>query len=266
MACVLPVLPWIEWFSFCMMHALAANTRGTHGQEVSNVCPSGRKQNLGMFRKRTNAELRMVVLSTAAGHAVAADELLGLANCLLVHGLEVGHAQLDVRDQGVAAVPGEVLAHNNAQHFQTVGVGRHGVGRNDPAARAQLMGQGEFVKHALLVFVVGGSCRVRQAEGNKRQAFAGLLGHDHKAKLLEGVREVVSSARKVGHDSTVAVLAQADELVVLADNLRRAFTEVEGERRLVGAQVVDVEDQLLRQEVGGPPHDPTDTRVDKTVL
>jgi hypothetical protein len=38
------------------------------------------------------------------------------------------------------------------------------------------------------------------------------------------------------------MLAEADQLVVLADDLRGAFGEVEREGGLVGAEVVDVED------------------------
>jgi hypothetical protein len=62
------------------------------------------------------------------------------------------------------------------------------------------------------------------------------------------------------------VLAEPDELVVLTDDLRGALGEVEGEGGLVRAEVVDVEDELLGEELGRAPDYPADTGVDKSVL
>jgi hypothetical protein len=55
------------------------------------------------------------------------------------------------------------------------------------------------------------------------------------------------------HDGAVALLAQADQLVVLADNLGGPAGEVESERGLVGAKVIYVEDQLLREVLWASP-------------
>jgi len=44
------------------------------------------------------------------------------------------------------------------------------------------------------------------------------------------------------------------------------FGEVEGEGGLVGAEVVDVEDELLRQVLLGPPDAPPDAGVDQAIL
>lgn len=52
------------------------------------------------------------------------------------------------------------------------------------------------------------------------------------------------------------MLSETDQLVVLADDLRSAFGEVEGERSLVGAEVVDVEDEFFGEVFGGAPDDP----------
>jgi len=46
------------------------------------------------------------------------------------------------------------------------------------------------------------------------------------------------------HDAAVAGLAQADQLVVLSDDLASAAGEVQREGGLVGAEVVDVEDEF----------------------
>jgi hypothetical protein len=60
--------------------------------------------------------------------------------------------------------------------------------------------------------------------------------------------------------------AVADELVVLRDDLAGALGEVERERGLVGAEVVDVEDEFLRQVLLAAPDAPADAGVDEAVL
>lgn len=55
--------------------------------------------------------------------------------------------------------------------------------------------------------------------------------------------------------------AEADELVVLTDDLGGAFGEVESERRLVCTEVVNVEDELLGEVFGFTPDDPAYTGV-----
>ena len=62
---------------------------------------------------------------------------------------------------------------------------------------------------------------------------------------------------RLQHDGAVAVLAEADELVVLADDLATRPGEVEREGGLVGAEVVDVEDRALWAGLWvEPPDDP----------
>jgi hypothetical protein len=46
------------------------------------------------------------------------------------------------------------------------------------------------------------------------------------------------------------VSAEADELVVLPDDVRCALGEVEGEGCLFGAEVVDVEDEFFGEVLG----------------
>jgi hypothetical protein len=104
-----------------------------------------------------------------------------------------------------------------------------------------------------------------QAESYEREAFSVAFGHDDEAELGEGLGEVVCCAGEVGHDGAVAVLAEADELVVLADDLGGAFGEVEGEGGLVCAQVVDVEDEFFGEVFGAAPDDPAYAWVDEAV-
>jgi hypothetical protein len=61
------------------------------------------------------------------------------------------------------------------------------------------------------------------------------------------------------------MLAEADQLVVLADDLGGAFGEVEREGGLVCAKIVDVEDEFFREVFGATPDDPAYTWVDEAV-
>lgn len=78
----------------------------------------------------------MVVLRVGAVDRVLADVLLLRLDGVAVQLLEQALAQLDVAQQGVAAVLGEVLADHDAQHLEVLRVRRHRVRRDDPAAGA----------------------------------------------------------------------------------------------------------------------------------
>lgn len=125
-----------------------------------------------------------------------------------------------------------------------------------------MMSEGELVVVALLTALVGGL----EAECHEGQALAGALGHDDEAVALEDLGQVVGGAGEVAHDGLVALLAEADELVVLADDLGGALGEVEGEGGLLGAEVVDVEDEVLGEVLVGAPDDPANTGVDEAIL
>ena len=62
------------------------------------------------------------------------------------------------------------------------------------------------------------------------------------------------------------MLSEPDELVVLPNDLTSAFAEVEGEGSLIGAEVVNVEDELLGEVLGATPDDPADTGINEAVL
>jgi hypothetical protein len=61
------------------------------------------------------------------------------------------------------------------------------------------------------------------------------------------------------------VLSEADELVVLANDLGSTLGEIESEGGLVGTEVIDVEDELLGEVFRGTPDDPAYTWVDEAV-
>jgi hypothetical protein len=125
-----------------------------------------------------------------------------------------------------------------------------------------MMSEGELVVMTLLAAFVGGL----EAECHEGQALAGALGHDDEAVALEDLGQVVGGAGEVAHDGLVALLAEADELVVLADDLGGALGEVEGEGGLLGAEVVDVEDEVLGEVLVRAPDDPANTGVDEAIL
>jgi hypothetical protein len=66
--------------------------------------------------------------------------LLLVLDLLGVHGIESLECELEVCDQGVAAGLGEVFTDDHAHELHFVGVRGHGVGGNDPAALAELVG------------------------------------------------------------------------------------------------------------------------------
>ena len=199
----------------------------------------------------------MAMLRLMAVADMLLDVLLALLDLLLVHFIEEPQTQFDIREQLVAPTLAEILAHHYPQHLQVVGVRRHGVRRDDPSALAELMREGEFVE----VFVRG----FVKTECDEWEPIAGFPRHDDEPELFQGVGEVVGGARQVGHDAAVAVLAEADQLVVLADDLGGALGEVEGEGGLVCAEVVDIEDKLLGEVFWGAPDDPAYAGVDEAV-
>ena len=111
----------------------------------------------------------------------------------------------------------------------------------------------EFIEVVLVLGV--------EPKRHKRQTFTPLLAHDQETEVLEGGSKVIGCTGKIEHDGAITVLAKTNHLVVLANNLGGAFGEVEGERGLVGAKVVDVEDQFFRKVFGRAPDDPADTGI-----
>lgn len=203
-----------------------------------------------------------ILLALAVRRNVVPDKSLLSLDRILVDILQQSHAELDVVDEHVASALGKVLAHNHTQHLEPLGMRRHCVRGHDPAPGAQVVRQRKLV--IMTVFTALGG--VLEAKGHEGQALAATLGHDDEAVVLEDVGEVVGGAGQVAHDGLVAPLAEADELVVLADDLGGALGEVEREGGLLGAEVVDVEDEVLGEVFVRTPDDPADAGVDEAVL
>ena len=58
------------------------------------------------------------------------------------------------------------------------------------------------------------------------------------------------------------MLPKTDHLVILTNDLRGAFGEVEGEGGLISTEVVNVEDELFGEVFRGTPDDPANAGVD----
>lgn len=125
------------------------------------------------------------------------------------------------------------------------------------------MRQGELIK---LLFLRLPLLFAGEAEGHERQALAVSFRHDDESKLAELVGEVVCRLGEVTHDVTVAGLAESDELIVLPNDLGRALGEVEREGSLLGAEVVDVENQVFREVFGRAPDYPAHAGIYETIL
>lgn len=182
------------------------------------------------------------------------DLLLVAFEVGLVHGLEDLEGQFDVLNQAVTAGLGEIFTHDDTHQLERFAVRSHGVGGNNPAALTELVGNSELIENMVLGRV--------EAESHQGQTLSTAFAHDDEAEFLQLGSQVISSAGQVDHDGAVAMLAQADHLVVLADDLGSSLGEVEGETGLVGTEVVDVEDKFLGQVFGGSPNNPANTGVD----
>jgi len=213
---------------------------------------------LALQRVLLISEVLVHLLMTASGGAVLLDLLLVLLDLLFIHLAQSLHGQFYVTYERVTSTVREVLANNNTHHLQTLRVGSHGVCRNDPTTLSELMCDGELIKLVAVIWV--------ETEGNQRETIATSLRHELEAHLLNRGSQIVSGFGQVEHDGAVAVLAQADQLVVLAQDLGSTTREVESKRSLISTEVVDVEDELGRQVLGVTPDAPTNTGVDKTVL
>lgn len=136
-------------------------------------------------------------------------------------------------------------------------MGGHSVCWHNPRALAQLVSKCE-----LIVVLVGLGV---EPESDEWETLSALLGHDYETQLLERVGEIIGCTSEVSHDGTVTMLAKTDELVILTNDLGCTLGEVKGKGCLIGAQVVDIEDELLWEELRFSPDDPAHTGVDEPI-
>lgn len=68
-----------------------------------------------------------------------------------------------------------------------------------------------------------------QTERHQWQAIASSFAHHDESQLLQVGCQVICCACQVHHNTAIALFAEPDHLVVLADDLRSTFGEVERE-------------------------------------
>jgi len=199
-----------------------------------------RLSSLTLERVRLALVLWVRFVGLAGTGAVLLDELVVFCNSLLIELVKSANCELDIGDKAIATTLAEVLADDYAHEFQGFGMRSHGVSRNDPATFAEIVGNGKLIISVMIIRV--------QAECNQWQSLSTSLRHDDKAELLQIGRKVIRSSGKIRHDGSVTTLSETDQLIVLADDLRSTLREVERERGLLSAQVIDVENQFLGKE------------------
>ena len=160
-----------------------------------------------------------------------------LLDILFVHVVQSIHGQFDILDQRVASASRKIFPHDNPHELQLLAVGRHRVRRYDPAPLPELMCHGELV----VLMALG---RIESKRYEWKSLPAGLA-HEDETELFETSCQVVRGTGQVGHDAAITLLSKTDHLVVLSDDLGGPLGKVEGEGRLVCAEVIDVEDKFL---------------------
>ncbi len=179
------------------------------------------------------------------------------SSCTGAGWLEPGELALDVGDEHVRQVVREAASNDDAQRREIGAVLGEGVRRYLPAALAQGV---RHVEHRVVLDAVF----QREREDGKLVAPREQL---ERADLGDP-RTRAASRRRAHTPGRVAIAGEpeADEVVVLRDDLRAGSREVEREGRHVVAEVVHPEDQVLRERVGVAPDDPADTGIHEPVL
>src|SRR5215211_2699178 len=170
--------------------------------------------------------------------------------------LEARQLALQVREQHVAQVVREAAPHDHAEGGEVLAVLRERVRRHLPAPLAERVRDVE--DREVVDPVPHGEGEDRELVPARQQ----LEGPE----LLDLPRQPRGDVAGVSLDVPVALEAEPQEVVVLRDHLGARPREVERERRHVVAEVVDPEDQVLRQSLAVTPDDPAHAGVDEPVL
>ena len=185
---------------------------------------------------------------------VALDMLRVSFHSLCVHLVQRVQRKLDIRNKCITPRTRKILSHHNPHQLEFVAMRRHSVGGNHPASFTKMVGNGEFVI-VMLVFRV-------QAECNKWQSGTTLLAHQQEPELLKVSRQIVGSTGEIEHYGAITMLSKSNHLIVLSNDLRRTFGEIQGKRSLIRTEVVDIEHKFLGQVFGRAPYNPSYARID----
>lgn len=162
---------------------------------------------------------------------------------------------LDVYHQTIAPCTREIFPYHHPHELQRFAVRSHCVCRHYPPALTEVMCHVELVEVELLVFLIV------ETESHERETFSTALAQDDESEVGEAGSKIVSRSSQVGHDELIAVFSEANQLIILGDDLRGAFGKIEGKGGLVGSEVVDVENELFGEEFRRAPDTPTHAGV-----
>lgn len=176
-------------------------------------------------------------------------------NLLRGHVVQTLQRVLEVYHQTIAPCTGEILPHHHPHELQLFAVGGHCICRHHPPALTEVMCHVELVVLKLLFF------RIIEAESHEREAFSVAFAQDDESQVSEAGGKIVSRAGQVLHNELKAVFSEANQLVILADDLGRAFRKIEGKGGLIGPEVVDVEDEFFGEKFGRAPDTPAHAGV-----
>jgi hypothetical protein len=169
---------------------------------------------------------------------------------------QAGQDAAQVLKEEVGEVVPEAVADDDTQRGEVGAVFREGVRGDQPAALAQGRGNVEDGE-------VGDAVVHLEGEDGKLAAVSEQGERSHPGDILGEPHGDVTAGLL---DTTVALEAEAQEVVVLRDHLGTRAGEVEREGRHVAAEVVDVEDEVLGERLRVSPQRPADARHHQAVL
>ena len=144
---------------------------------------------------------------------------------------------------GERVAEGELDERAHDRHV--LGVGRQRVGGDHPAALG-----GELRRDVELVVVVVARSSWKATSGSC-SASGSPIRRNSPMPAIRSASDAGVGLHRL-HDVAVAVVAEADEVVVLGEHHRRAGREVQRERRVGLAEVVLVEDEILGRGRSSP--------------
>src|SRR6266480_5296631 len=157
--------------------------------------------------------------------------------------------------QQIGHLAAEPLLDDDAQDGEVFAVPGKGIGRHKPAAIAQPFREIEDVEVRLLFQDKGEDRELVAATDEPERPHFGNLGREMQGNVLASLL-----------NARIAGPAEAEEVVVLGDDLVAGTREIQGEGGHLAAEVVHVKDEIIGQLVFVAPDDPADAGIDKTVF
>jgi len=152
----------------------------------------------------------------------------------------------DVLYEHIREIGGEAVPNHYPLHHQILAVGGHAVGGDLPATIAKAVGKIVERPVSRLPQLPRKDREVRSVAEQLERAEGGDLAGEMPGDVLASLV-----------DSPVARLSEADQVVILSDDLAGRPREIDGERRHGAAEVIHVKDEVRVQIRCLPPDDPT---------